>query len=187
MIVKICKVHGELSLSQTYIYKKSNRKECRICNREQAKKRYLNREIKEKYKHYHQANREKILLRKKLYYQNNKELSKLYYLINKEKIKLYNRLFYKDKKETIDERHRLHYKQNRKSVLLRHKEWKKNNKQLVNEQQKRATERLSRSYISKLMLPLKYNDIPQELIQVKRIHLLIKRKIKEKVNGNKKC
>jgi len=148
-IVKICKVHGDLTVDKVYIAK-SVRK-CRDC----------------------------LLKTQKEWREKNRGHCAIWRSRNKEKYDLHKikgALIKKKRREDNPENARLKYKKyrdtNRDKILEREKIYAKH-----------SVDSLSDSYVKQAIVKktsLKYKDIPQDLIDLKRTHLKIIRLIKQK-------
>lgn len=158
MITKHCKKHGDLSEDNIIIYTRDKR--CRICTQESQHKSYLKcRDKRIAYvKNWALSNKDKRAATSKKW----KELhGKQYYQLHKEKIK--------------------------KSCAEYQKKYKDRKNQWCSKSYKKKINECADSYIRKLLIQntnLKVSHIPLELIEVKKLHLKIKRKLKEMVNGN---
>lgn len=151
-IVKICKKHGELNYIDIYINKKGW-KICRICLRDNAKK-------------HRKENKEKVSIRNKNWIAKNPN---------------YRKNLPKDKKDILNIRQKKYYHKNN----TRYKELRKTNSIKIKNRDKKNTDSLSNCYVRKLLMQrsnLIKNDIPLELIELKRVVIKIKRKIKERCN-----
>jgi hypothetical protein len=86
-----------------------------------------------------------------------------------------------------------YYLKNKEIILQQCKEWRKNNherfKNKCKEYHKKYRNSLNDTYIKKSFLNNGKSkiDLPEELIKSKRLHILLKRKIKELKNANNKC
>ena len=149
--------------------------ECKECRKKyyQANKE----KILEYDKQYRQANKEKIKEYSKKYYQANKEKRKKYRQANKEKIKEQKKKYRQANKEKEKEQKKKYYQANKEKILEYSKKYCQDNRN-----------KLADPYVIDIIRHqtnsmLKAKDIPQELIELKRNSLILKRKIKD--NGKK--
>ena len=80
---------------------------------------------KKEYKEYVGENKEKILIKAKMYYKENKE-----------KILIRAKIYYKKNKKRIDTNNRKYFEENKDHLLLKQKEYIKKNKEKINEYQR---------------------------------------------------
>jgi hypothetical protein len=120
----------------------------------------------------------KIKQNTKRFQQNNPDKLKVYrrknYLKNSEKYSI----IFKDYKSDW-------YKENKERIVKKSQEWAKNNpekhKELRKKLDRKASKNLSNRYVKSILSDdglLEYSQIPQDLIELKRKQLLLKRKIK---------
>ncbi|MFI5405465.1 MAG: hypothetical protein ACHQ1D_03010, partial [Nitrososphaerales archaeon] len=127
--------------------------------------------IKEIQSRYKEKNKEKYLEKNRI---NNKK----YYILHKEEILLW---------------HKQYRIENKAKNYILAKKWHLKNKEKMKKYHRNYTKKsrneLGDSYIKYLLTSksnfLKYLDITSELIEVKRIHLKLKRKLKEITHVNK--
>lgn len=205
-IIKICKKHGELSAENCYFRKNRNCSECRLCMRESCKKIYYKdiEKTRLKQKLYWQNNKESKSI-KDAKYRNGPNRERI---LSKKREWQSKQIKYKDfsdeKKSLLRKKAREKYREisnqdikksrissfNKKEYL---KEWKLQNRDeyLKNkrEHSKKIAKELSDGYLINLIRygakSIPSSQIPKELIELKRIHIKLKRKIKEKINVNK--
>jgi len=166
-IVKVCKKHGHLNISHCLI-RKNKYFVCKSCEKERGKI-------------YREKNREKI-----------KKYEKKYAISYKQKNSHNQRKYREKNREIINSKSRDRYYRNiqysRKiKCKSANKAYAKNPEKYKNIQ-KWHRENLSDSYIkSQIMHSTKIKKIyiPENFIEVKRIHIKLKRKIRELINGNK--
>jgi len=164
--MKICKICGK-----EFKPKSNNQKYC--CNRCIK----INQKIIDKirYKKFYEKNEEKI-----------KEYQKKYRENNKEKIKEYRKKYYEENKGKINEYHKKYRENNKENLKELNKKYRENNKEKIKEYQKKINEydskNLTGRYIKSLLtnkMSLKFEDIPQEIIEMKRQHLMCFRKLNQ--------
>ena len=144
------------------------------------------------FKQYYQANKEKIKEQQKQYYQANKEKikeqQKQYGQANKGKFKERMKKYYQTNKEKLKEKKKEYYQANKEKLKEKQKEYRQANKKKLKEKMKKYRQgdrdKLVDSYIKSIINKqtngmLKAKDIPQELIELKRNNLILKRKIKD--------
>jgi hypothetical protein len=126
--------------------------------------------VKENHKQFKKNNPDKVKDYRKKSHLKNRE----YYLI---KSKNYNIIWYQKNKE---------------NVIKQSKKWKQSNlekhKQIRKKMDKKASDNLSDRYVKSILCDdtlLKHSDISQELIELKREQLLLKRQIKQNEKENK--
>ena len=180
-------------------------KKCSKCGEVKAVSEfYKNKYIKDRFcnhckkcmKQYYQSNKEKVLEQSKKYYQANnekiKERQKQYRQANNEKMKQYNKQYYQANNEKMKERQKQYRQANNEKMKQYNKQYRQANKEKIKEQRKQYRQddrnKLADSYIKDLIRNqtngmLKAKDIPQELIELKRNNIILKRKIKD--NGKK--
>jgi len=132
---------------------------------------------KECKKQYYKANNEKILGQKKQHYKANKKkikkYNKQYQQANKEKIKEHRKQYYQANKEQIKEYNKQYYQANNEQIIEQKKQYDQDN---IN--------KLGDTYIKDIIRKqtngmLKASDMPEELIELKRNNIILKRKIKD--------
>lgn len=158
-----CK-HGHLLLSEDDVTKKG---QCRECRRAYSKK-------------YRESHKEYAREYNKKYRESHKEYSKKYREsnpANKEAQSSRNRRYHAANKEKINERQRAYHKENAERLLARNRRWRLTNSEQVRQRFRAYTETLSPGYLARLLkLPLA--DCPPELLELKRLHVTLKREIK---------
>lgn len=111
---------------------------------------------------------------------------KQYYIENKGSIQTYKKKYYQENKEKIDKNKKEWAKNNRKKCNKYSKKWKSENPKKVKEQSqadaKRRCDKVLPCYAMQLIVGkssfLSAKNIPQELVEAKRAHILIKRELK---------
>lgn len=136
--------------------------------------------IREKNKRYWENNREELR-------ESNKKYSKRYYENNKEKIKESRKRYWENNKEEIREKNKIYRKNNKEEIRESQKRYYENNKEEIREANKTYQEnnkekiRESDSYMRYLIrLPKEF--CPNELIELKRICIKIKRECLDSSN-----
>lgn len=182
-ISKVCtKCKETKALTEYYDYKGGKRKSswCKSCLKEK-RIAYADR-LKEIHKAYYQANKEKINKQNNEYYYKNKE-----HLAKKAKE------WYERNKDYVSEREKQYYINNREKIIERVRNYKKANPELVanskarsaakRREYRRAAERqrildLPDWYVKKKLLGFKKDiDVPEQLIEVRRVLHQLKRRI----------
>ncbi len=164
-IVKICKKHGELTSKDIGTRCKGKYYDCLICRRFWKKTNYL-------------KNRDKEIERSKEWKEKNIER-------HKENVKKWR------SSEKGKEAYKRHYLKHRERLLKSAREWEKNNpekyKKIKTITYYKNKENITDSYIVHILnlKNISSKEIPKEFFEVKRAHIKLKRKIKEKINGNK--
>ena len=123
-----------------------------------------------KHKIYRENNKEKLTAKCKIYRENNKE-----------KIASIHKIYYENNKEKINAKCKIYYENNKEKMTSKCKIYRENNKEKINAIHKISRENLSDSYVKELLTVksgLSCKDIPHELIEIKRVQLLIERHIK---------
>lgn len=157
--------------------------------------------IKLKSKIYRDKNKDLIYQRLKERIRKNpehfKRLAKLNRIKNAEKIKIINKAYVSENREKVRETTKNYYERNKERLLLKRKEWINRTRKIRNEKArqytKKAVDELRDSYIRLILktyqkgdkkgkeyIYLKEIEIPQELIDIKRNLIKLKRKLKEK-------
>jgi len=169
-----------------------------------AKPKKTDEEIRAYRKEYYQKNREKFLVDMKARYAENPKYHKEYREKNKERIKEHRNKFYVENKEKIyqwsREQQRKAFEKNPDKVRamrrLSKKKQKAKDPQRYNAMMRKANEKTQKAIVSELrdcyirqllckhpvvkrLLP---EDIPQELVEVKRLEIQIRRLLNEKRN-----
>jgi len=164
----------------------------------------MNEEIRARQKEYYQKNREKLLADMKARYAANPEYHKEYREKNKERIKEHRNKFYAENKEKIyqwsREQQRKAFEKDPDKVRamrrLSKKKQKAKDPQRYNaqanewnkKQYKKAKEELWDCYVRQMLCKhavikrLSAKDIPQELVEAKRLEIQIRRLLNEKRN-----
>ena len=139
---------------------------------------------------YAKKNKEKLKAKRKEYYEANKEKiiakGKVYVEANREKTLAYKKQWYQDNKEQFlikvkeyKEKNKEHLEAARKVWLLaNHEHVKDVKKAYVKKQIDMVSDYYVRTKLRK-GTALKSKDIPQELVEAKRLNILIKRKLNE--------
>jgi hypothetical protein len=169
-----------------------------------AKPKKTYEEIRARQKEYYQKNREKILVDMKARYAANPEYHKEYRENNQERIKEHRDKYYVENKEKIyqwsREQQRKAFEKNPDKVRamrrLSKKKQKAKDPQRYNAMMRKSNEKTQKAIVSELrdcyirqllckhpvikrLLP---KDIPQELVEAKRLEIQIRRLINEKCN-----
>jgi transketolase len=198
-IMKICtkcgieKEEGEFGKHVTG--KNGLRSECKVCGWEYSKSYYQNNieKVKERIIKYRQNNPEKLNGACKKYRQNNpekiKEARKKHYQYNTEKVKEESKKHYQNNTEKVKEAKKKYYQNNPEKLNAACKKYRQNNPEKVKEKSKKAMLGLSDSYVAMTIRGnsfkgWKIEDIPKELIDLKRNAIKLKREIKTKQNDN---
>mgnify|MGYP003427102986 CR=1 FL=1 len=102
------------------------------------------------------------------------------------KIKEYGKKYYSANSDLVKNRNKLRYLADKESWCYKTKQWRIKNKLKVNEYQKVSRDKNSKdlhdSYVKgqiKQQTGVPYEHITQDLIETKRLHILIKRKLKD--------
>ena len=116
-----------------------------------------------------------------------KEYRREYYLREKDRLQALHKKYYLEHRDEINKGKNERYLKERDQILKRNKNWKMNNKGKVKELSDLERKNLSGNYVRNIIRqgsksPLKHRDIPDELVEIKRLHLQLKREIK---NANK--
>ena len=206
--MKTCKTCGEEKPIEEFVKSKNTKdgrlNKCKLCDNLVRKEQYYaNHEYrKQKDKEYREKNKEKV----KLWSHKYKEK-------NREKIRIADREWRKNNPELSRERSRRwrklhgkeHYQENKQMFIANAVRWQKENKEryikrvkewkmknynawLQNERElhKTKVENLTDDYVVKLLKgkgKLLMKDIPKELIEAKRLQILIQREIKNLNKG----
>lgn len=163
-IVKICKIHGELSREQTRIYKRKNNKDyylCLACARKSGSFNQKKRRTKEEYKEYHRIKQKEWRAKN---YEKCRQIEKK---SREKKNKRPYKCYYK-RSEIGREYHKKYRMEGRKNLsdfYIKHL--------------------LGKGKDGKMVVSAK--QISPELVEAKRMQLLLKRKLKELRNGDKQC
>lgn len=199
-VVKICRVHGELK-KEDVVGKK--RFDCKRCNRKSID-------------NYRKNNKEKINLHKRIKYKNDEYHRKIlsakvkkYYNENIDRIRKYKKEWqqknnYKYKSQ-IDldiarKKSAIYYKNNKDRIIKQSREWFNKNKNTTKFKERKKLsskkynekikESFSDEYVKKMIIGsskiIKRQHIKKEFIELKRIQIMLKRKSKELLNGNRK-
>jgi len=149
------------------------------------------KERKRKYnKKYQEDNKEQILANRKIYYKNNRDMclhtSKKYREANIEAVSKREKIYRATNKENIAKKAKAYYESNKDKFLASMEK----NKEAIRIRNRifsrKATRSLSDRYIKANITQrsnLTCRDIPQSLIEAKRLELQMKRFIKETENG----
>ena len=101
---------------------------------------------------------------------------------NKADIKRRNKSYYEANQEKMKTACLAYYYAHRDGMINQVKEWRKNNPQRLKDYVNSITKNLSDTYIKKLLRRESITglkDIPQELIEIKRLQVKIKRIVKD--------
>lgn len=98
---------------------------------------------------------------------------------NKDKVKTNYKNYYNVHKEEINKKHRLYRKNNPE----KHRRFYVNNKNVIKLKNDKNTNNLSDSYVASL-LNIPVSEVPPAMLEVKRLYVKIKRKLKELKNAN---
>jgi len=206
--MKTCKTCGEEKPIEEFVKSKNTKdgrlNKCKLCDNLIRKEQYYaNHEYrKQKDKEYREKNKEKV----KLWSHKYKEK-------NREKIRIADREWRKNNPELSRERSRRwrklhgkeHYQKNKQMFVANVVRWQKENKERYNKRTREwriknyakciEKERLSRKktrlkltdgYVARLLRgkgKLLVKDVPKELIEAKRLQILIQREIKNLNKG----
>lgn len=190
--MKTCKKCGETKALSEFNKHRGNKDglqyTCKACKKAVSAIYYTKtKEVQaERSRRYREANIERVRARSRKYYQENKEI--ILARQQNEHTKKYMRTYYLAHKDEIDARVRLWHKEHPEESRARSKRWRE-----THPEQKRISARefaknlrgnLGDSYIKQIFNRGKkgndrLNSIPQELIEVKRLQLLINRKIRD--------
>jgi len=165
---------------------------CKACKKAMSAAYYIKtKEVQiEKGKRYREANAEKVRARTKRYYQENKE--KILNRNKNEHTKLYMRTYYLKHKDEIDARVALWRKDNPEKAIEIGRNWRgkypEKHKEATRNHAKKMRANLSDSYIKQVFNIGKKGgsrlwEIPQALIEVKRLQLLINRRVKNEISN----
>jgi hypothetical protein len=187
-------------------------RDCEIVKRRKYQKIWKQKNlevIKKKAIDYRNKNKDKINAQKRERYKINKEKillqCKKYREKNKEKIKEKQKIWVRNNKDRLKVKRREHYINNREDVLKKQKIYSSNNKDKIRERSRQWTlnnknhkKQVSRIYNQKLITELdekyvlqllnknqkdKNRNVPKELIEAKRLQILIQREIKNLNKG----
>lgn len=209
--MKICKNCKEKKSIEEFVKSKNTKdgrlNKCKLCHNLLVKKQYYdnheytkqkNKEYREKNKEklnlcnrrYKEKNREKLRLAEKEWRKNNPELSRERSRRYREAHPNYKKEYYAENKSKLIKKVIKWQKENKERYIKRVKEWKMKNYNawLQNERERHKTkvENLTDDYVVKLLKgkgKLLMKDIPKELIEAKRLQILIKRQIKNLNEG----
>jgi hypothetical protein len=124
------------------------------------------------------------------YYGDNKDAisakAKVYYQINKAVINEKQRKYYAKNPERSRQVSKKWYSENKQRAYLTNRKWATNNKERVRDMARKMRGELHDCYIKGLFTRktlLTAKDIPQSLIEAKRLEIQMKRFIKEQENG----
>jgi|GEM_PF-4422490 len=130
---------------------------------------------------YYKNNKEKILglHKEKEYLERRRAIERTYYANNKEKIAIRNKNYREANKEKIRIKAKVYYNRN-KANAWHHAYRNKNGEYLLSyyaNRRKYGIDNLTDAYVAST-LKIKVSQCPQELIELKRINLLITREIR---------
>jgi hypothetical protein len=119
-----------------------------------------------------------------------KEYVAKYYIKNKEEIDKKNKINFNNNREKFLQVQKIYYQKNLEQALLQRKEWRQRNPEKVKESNQKhkykkaiCSKNLTDSYVKSQLTkrtPICNKEIPQELIELKRIQMLINREIRNK-------
>ena len=126
--------------------------------------------------YYYAANYEKVKERSKKYYENNSE-----------KLKESSKKYYENNSEKLKESSKKYRENNPEKVKEKAKKWKENNHEKVKKYTNKISNEMGDSYIKNKLCTITKNslhvgDLPNELIEVKRLQIQLFRLIKNKEN-----
>ncbi len=107
---------------------------------------------------------------------------------NREKVKEFQKRYQEENRDKIRETEKHYQKKNAKKLRRMRKEYKKENAEKINAQNVQHRKRMSDQYIKKLIAnqisrgsgtTIKFKNIPNEIIELKRKQIQIKRLIKQ--------
>ena len=158
-ITKICSKCGrELGFDE--FYKKKDKhgvtSKCKVCTKE------YNEEYRKK-------NKERM-----------KENDSKYYKENKEKIKERHSKYYKENKEKIKE----YRKKNKERIKERHKKYREENKERIKEYKRNSKLQLNDPLIKQYLGFNNSQDVPQEVIEIKRLTIKLQRRLRHEKQTN---
>lgn len=206
--MKTCKTCGKDKPIEEFVKSKNTKdgrlNKCKLCDNLTRKEQYYAKHEyrKQKDKEYREKNKEKV----KLWSHKYKEK-------NREKIRIAEREWRKNNPELSRERSRRwrklhgkeHYQKNREMFVANVIRWQKENKERYRKRlkewriknhpeciekerlsRKKATDKLTDGYVVRLLKDkgkLLVKDVPKELIEAKRLQILIQREIKNLNKG----
>jgi hypothetical protein len=152
----------------------SRNSECKVCMYERTRQWAKN-------------NPEKVKLARKREQAKNAERYKKYYEQyysdpqNKKHKEQYRKRYYQLTAEKAKQRAKEYVLNNPEKVKEKNREWRQLNKEWLNELNRKQIADLSDKYVKTLLFKGKVSkvDIPQELIEAKRLEVLIKRRLKD--------
>lgn len=122
----------------------------------------------------------------------NKERSQRYLHANREALSKKKKEAYIEKRKDPEYKERFKFLQNKwrqdnkEKDLAQRARYREKYREITNQKSKIRTETLKPYYVKSCMVTkLKMSEIPKELIELKTIHMKLKRKIKELKHGNK--
>jgi hypothetical protein len=209
--MKTCKTCGEEKPIEEFVKSKNTKdgrlNKCKLCDNLIRKEQYYanheyrkqkDKEYREKNKEklnlckrrYKEKNREKLRLAEKEWRKNNPELSRERSRRYREAHPNYKKEYYAKNKSKLIKKVIKWQKENKERYIKRVKEWKMKNYNawLQNERERHKTkvENLTDDYVVKLLKgkgKLLVKDVPKELIEAKRLQILIQREIKNLNKG----
>ena len=206
--MKTCKTCGEEKPIEEFVKSKNTKdgrlNKCKLCDNLVRKEQYYaNHEYrKQKDKEYREKNKEKVKLWSHKYKEKNREKIRIAdreWRKNNPKLsrersrrwrKLHGKEHYQENKQMFIANAVRWQKENKERYIKRVKEWKMKNYNawLQNERERHKTkvENLTDDYVVKLLKgkgKLLMKDIPKELIEAKRLQILIQREIKNLNKG----
>ena len=140
---------------------------------------------------YRASNPEKIKTKSAAWYKTNREKHRAtaitWRINNPKKVRAMQAAYRSRNRLAISERNAIWYKADPAKFMARAKDWHNANREQVKKADRKRTALITdmvvRKYIARRMHGLKASDIPQTLIEAKRAHLKLARKIKEMTNG----
>lgn len=186
-IVKVCKKHGELKKEDTVLHAPKYRLRCRLCRREAAKKCYAknpSRHLELKKQSRLKFPEKRRLIDKNKKRRDKENLSDCYILASIRRTLKTQGIPLNITKEMIEKRRSeiIFYR----SKVGKFKEWaKEKNKKRNSLKTKYHVENLTDLYIKRLIInnskieKIKNDDIPQDFVELYRVHILLLRKIKK--------
>lgn len=160
---------------------------CKCCRNKQSVERYAeNREHESlRHKKYREEHKEAESARSKKYRKKNKKhilaYQRAHYLKNKEDILAKRRERYQKNKEAVSIQGRAYYQENRENISLRQKKYRIKNQERFSLRDKEKVENLPNYYVARY-LGVGANELPQDVIETKRLIIQIRREIKNKGN-----
>lgn len=153
---------------------------CPLCKARQLEYRKNNPEaVKAARKRYYDKNKEKILAKCKENVEGNRAASRRYYLNNKEKKAAYHKKYVKENRDRIAAYVAKDRAENPEKYREAERKRYAANPERHAKYAKKKTDNLDDCYVAQ-KLHMATADVPKELLEAKRAHLLVGRLIKEK-------